>query len=77
MMALLSSGEGDMVVSGAVAILRGIASGAPAVVVGSQLGKADYTLMDAKGMRDLDDLKGKVVGSTGAGSFSEFAWSSL
>jgi NitT/TauT family transport system substrate-binding protein len=73
MMALLSSGEGDMVVSGAVAILRDIASGAPAVVVGSQLGKAGYTLMGAKGMRDLDDLKGKVVGSTGAGSFSEFA----
>ena len=73
MMALLSSGEADMVVSGAVAILRGITSGAPAVVVGSQMGKPDYTLMGAKGMRGLDDLKGKVVGSTGAGSFSEFA----
>ncbi len=73
MMALLSSGEADMVVAGAVAILRGIASGAPAVVVGSQLGKPDYTLMGAKGMRSLEDLKGKVVGSTGAGSFSEFA----
>ena len=73
MMALLSSGEADMVISGAVAILRGIASGAPAVVVGSQMGKPDYTLMGAKGIRGLDDLKGKVVGSTGAGSFSEFA----
>jgi len=73
MMALLSSGEADMVISGAVAILRGIASGAPAVVVGSQMGKPDYTLMGAKGLRGLDDLKGKVVGSTGAGSFSEFA----
>jgi NitT/TauT family transport system substrate-binding protein len=73
MMALLSSGEADMVVSGAVAIMRGIASGAPAVVVGSQLGKPDYTLMGAKGMSGLEDLKGKVVGSTGAGSFSEFA----
>ena len=73
MMALLSSGEADMIVSGAVAILRGIASGAPAVVVGSQLGKPDYTLMGAKGMRDIEELKGKVVGSTGAGSFSEFA----
>ena len=73
MMALLASGEADMVISGAVAILRGIASGAPAVVVGSQLGKPDYTLMGAKGMRSLEELKGKVVGSTGAGSFSEFA----
>jgi len=73
MMALLSSGEADMVISGAVAILRGIASGAPAVIAGSLLGKPDYTLMGAKGMRGLDELKGKVVGSTGAGSFSEFA----
>jgi len=73
MMALLSSGEADLVISGAVAILRGIASGAPAVVVGSQMGKPDYTLMGAKGLRGLGDLKGKVVGSTGAGSFSVFA----
>ena len=49
MMALLSSGEADMVISGAVAILRGIASGAPAVIAGSLLGKPDYTLFPAGG----------------------------
>ena len=73
MMALLASGEADMVIAGAVAIVRGIASGAPAVIVGGQLSKPDYALIGAKGMRSLDDLKGKVVGSTAAGSFSEFA----
>jgi len=30
-------------------------------------------LIGAKGMKTLSDLKGKVIGSTGAGSFSEFA----
>jgi len=73
MMALLSSGEAQVVIAGAVAILRGIASGAPAVIVGGLLDKPDYALIGAKGLKTLADLKGKVVGSTGAGSFSEFA----
>ena len=73
MTALLSSGEAQVVIAGAVAILRGIASGAPAVLVGGQLDKPDYALIGAKGLKTLADLKGKVVGSTGAGSFSEFA----
>jgi len=73
MMALLTSGEAQVVIAGAVAILRGIASGAPAVIVGGQLDKPDYALIGAKGLKTLADLKGKVVGSTGAGSFSEFA----
>lgn len=73
MMALLTSGQAEMVIAGAVAMLRGIASGAPAMVVGGVVDKPDYTLVGAKGMKSLSDLKGKVVGSTGAGSFSEFA----
>ena len=73
MMALLSSGEAQVVISGAVAILRGIASGAPAVIVGGEMDKPDYALIGAKGLKTVADLKGKVVGSTGAGSFSEFA----
>jgi ABC-type nitrate/sulfonate/bicarbonate transport system substrate-binding protein len=73
MMALLSSGQAEMVIAGAVAMLRGIASGAPAVVVGGIVDKPDYALVGAKGMKSLSDLKGKVIGSTGAGSFSEFA----
>lgn len=73
MMALLTSGQAEMVIAGAVALLRGIASGAPAMVVGGVVDKPDYALVGAKGIKSLSDLKGKVVGSTGAGSFSEFA----
>ena len=73
MMALLTSGQTDLVIAGAVAILRGIASGAPAVIVGGVVDKPDYALIGAKGTKSLSDLKGKVVGTTGAGSFSEFA----
>ena len=73
MMALLASGEAQVVITGAVAILRGIASGAPAVIVGGEMDKPDYALIGAKGLKTVADLKGKVVGSTGAGSFSEFA----
>lgn len=62
MMALLSSGQAEMVIAGAVAMLRGIASGAPAVVVGGIVDKPDYALVGAKGMKSLSDLKGKVIG---------------
>ncbi|HKY08643.1 MAG TPA: ABC transporter substrate-binding protein, partial [Candidatus Binatia bacterium] len=39
MMALLMSGQADIVIAGAVAILRGIARGAPVVVVGGHLNR--------------------------------------
>ena len=70
MMALLSSGEAQVIIAGAVAILRGIASGAPAVIIGGEMDKPDYVLIGAKGLKTVADLKGKVVGSTGAGTFS-------
>ena len=73
MMALLTSGQAEMVLTSLVAVLRAIASGAPAMIVGGLVDKPDYALAGAKGMKSLGELKGKVVGSTGAGSFSEFA----
>jgi NitT/TauT family transport system substrate-binding protein len=73
MMALLASGQAQMVVAGAVAALRGISQGAPAVIVAGLVDKVDYTLVAAKGIRQISELRGKVIGSTGAGSFSEFA----
>ncbi|HEY6991488.1 MAG TPA: ABC transporter substrate-binding protein, partial [Bryobacteraceae bacterium] len=39
MMALLMSGQADFVIAGAVAILRGIARGAPVVVVAGHLNR--------------------------------------
>jgi ABC-type nitrate/sulfonate/bicarbonate transport system substrate-binding protein len=45
MMALLMSGHADLVIAGAVAILRGIAQNAPVVVVSGHLNRMSYALM--------------------------------
>jgi len=72
MMALLMSGQTDLVVAGAVAILRGIAHGAPVVGVAGYLNRISYSLMGAKGLRTVADLKGKTIGITGIGGMGEF-----
>jgi ABC-type nitrate/sulfonate/bicarbonate transport system substrate-binding protein len=73
MIALLTSGQAQLAVTGAVSALQAISRGAPITIVSGLFDKADYILMGAKGIRDLNDLRGKLIGSTGAGSFSEFA----
>lgn len=72
MMALLMSGQADFVIAGAVAILRGIARGAPVVVVSGHLNRMSYALMSAKGLKSVADLKGKTIGITGIGGMGEF-----
>lgn len=72
MMALLMSGQADMVIAGAVAILRGIARGAPVVVISGHLSRMSYALMTGKGMKTVADLKGKTIGITGIGGMGEF-----
>jgi len=72
MMALLMSGQADFVIAGAVAILRGIARGAPVVVVSGHLNRMSYALMSAKGLKTLADLKGKTIGITGIGGMGGF-----
>ena len=72
MMALLMSGQTDLVIAGAVAILRGIARGAPVLVVSGHLNRMSYALMTAKGLRSVADLKGKTIGITGIGGMGEF-----
>jgi NitT/TauT family transport system substrate-binding protein len=72
MMALLMSGQADIVIAGAVAILRGIARGAPVVVVGGHLNRMSYALMTGKGLKTVSDLKGKTIGITGIGGMGEF-----
>ncbi|HEX6440250.1 MAG TPA: ABC transporter substrate-binding protein [Candidatus Binatia bacterium] len=73
MMALLMSGQAEMVIAGGVAILRGIARGAPVVVIGGHLSRMSYALISAKGLKTVDDLKGKAIGITGIGGIGEFA----
>jgi ABC-type nitrate/sulfonate/bicarbonate transport system substrate-binding protein len=72
MMALLMSGQAELVVAGAVAILRGISQKAPAVVVGGHLNRMSYALMSAKGLKTVADLRGKTIGITGIGGMGEF-----
>src|SRR6266545_4280706 len=73
MVAILTSGHADLVVSGVAAIMRAIDRGAPVTVVSGFQNRIDFALIAAKGVRRLEDLKGKTVGVTSAGSFSEFA----
>jgi len=73
MMALLMSGQAEMVIAGGVAILRGIARGAPVVVVGGHLSRMSYALIGGKGLKTVDDLRGKAIGITGIGGIGEFA----
>ena len=73
MIALLTSGQAQMAITGAVSAVQAIAKGAPITIVSGVFDKADYILMGARGVRDLNGLRGQIIGSTGPGSFSEFA----
>jgi ABC-type nitrate/sulfonate/bicarbonate transport system substrate-binding protein len=72
MMALLMSGQTDLVIAGAVAIVRGISRGAPVVGVSGYLNRISYALMSTKGLKTVADLKGKTIGITGIGGMGEF-----
>ena len=73
MVAILTSGHADLVVSGVAAIMRAIDRGAPVTVVAGFQNKIDFALIGSKRVAQLEDLRGKTVGVTSAGSFSEFA----
>jgi ABC-type nitrate/sulfonate/bicarbonate transport system substrate-binding protein len=72
MMALLMSGQTELVIAGAIAVLRGIAHGAPVVSVSGYLNRISYGLMGVKGLKTVADLKGKTIGITGVGGMGEF-----
>ena len=71
--AALISGDVDFALISGVASVRAIVQGAPLIIVGGSQPYMDYTLIGAKGITTLNDLKGKVVGVTGAGGVAEFA----
>jgi ABC-type nitrate/sulfonate/bicarbonate transport system substrate-binding protein len=73
MVAILTSGHADLVVSGVAAIMRAIDRGAPVTVVAGFQNKIDFALIGSKQVTRLEDLRGKTIGVTSAGSFSEFA----
>lgn len=72
MVAILTSGHADLVVSGVAAIMRAIDRGAPLTVVAGFQNRIDFVLIGSKQVTRLEDLRGKTIGVTSAGSFSEF-----
>lgn len=73
LVAMLLSGDIDMLTSGIEAQLQSIAAGAPAIIVGGMSDKSDYSLLGAKGLHSIEELRGQTVAITGAGTYSEFA----
>jgi ABC-type nitrate/sulfonate/bicarbonate transport system substrate-binding protein len=73
MVAMLVSGDADLILSGIEAQVAAITAGAPAVIVGTVLDRLDYALAGARGLNDVEDLRGKLVATTGAGTQSGFA----
>lgn len=71
--AALISGDVDFALISGVASVRAIVQGAPLIIVGGSQPYMDYTLIGAKGIASLNDLKGKTVGVTGAGGVAEYA----
>lgn len=74
-MAALVGGGVDYAFVAGVASVRAIAQNAPITIVSGIQPYMDYTLMGAKGITSVNDLKGKVVGVTGPGGIAE--WSSV
>jgi ABC-type nitrate/sulfonate/bicarbonate transport system substrate-binding protein len=71
--AALIGGDVDYTLAAAVPTVRAIIQGAPLAIVGGIQPYIDYTLIGARGIATLADLKGKIVGVTGAGGIAEFA----
>src|SRR5574341_293152 len=72
-MAALVGGGVDYTLVAGVAVIRALAQNAPMQIVSGLQPYMDYTLMGAKGISGVNDLKGKIVGVTGPGGIAEFA----
>jgi ABC-type nitrate/sulfonate/bicarbonate transport system substrate-binding protein len=76
--AALISGEVDFAsIGGAQAVLRSKSRGLDVSIIGSISNATNYQLLGNKQTRTLEDLKGKMIGVTGAGAFSDFAMRSF
>jgi len=71
--AALVGGDVDYTLVAGVPAVRAIVQGAPLMIVSGIQPYMDYTLIGAKGITQLNDLKGKIVGVTGAGGIAEYA----
>jgi NitT/TauT family transport system substrate-binding protein len=76
--AALISGEVDFAsIGGAQAVIRSKARGLDVSIIGSISNQTNYQLLGNKQTRTLEELKGKIIGVTGAGAFSDFAMRSF
>lgn len=72
--AALVSGEVDFAsIGGAQAVIRSKARGLDLSIIGSISNQTNYVLLGNKQTPTVESLKGKIIGITGAGAFSEFA----
>src|SRR5215813_1322978 len=72
--AALTSGEVDFAsIGGAQAVFRSNSRGLDLYIIGSISNTTNYILLGNKQTRTIEDLKGKTIGITGAGTYSEFA----
>ncbi len=72
--AALVSGEADFAsIGGAQAIFRANARGLDLAIIGCISSTTNYILLGNKQTRTVEELKGKPIGITGAGTYSEFA----
>ena len=72
--AALVSGNVDFAsIGGAQAPIRSNARGLDLQIIASLSNYTNYTLLGSKEAKSIEELRGKIVGVTGAGAFSDFA----
>ena len=70
----LVSGNVDFAsIGGAQAAIRSNARGLDLQIIASLSNYTNYTLLGSKETKTVEDLRGKIIGVTGAGAFSDFA----
>ncbi len=71
--AALASGNVDFAsIGGAQAAIRSNARGLDLHIIASLSNYTNYALLGSKEAKSIEELRGKVIGVTGAGSFSDF-----
>jgi NitT/TauT family transport system substrate-binding protein len=71
--ALVSGNVDYASVGGAQAPIRSNARGLDLHIISSMSNYTNYTLLGRKDARTVEELRGKIIGVTGAGAFSDFA----
>ena len=71
--ALISGNVDFASIGGAQAAIRSNARGLDLQIIASLSNYTNYTLLGSKETKSVEDLRGKIVGVTGAGAFSDFA----